>query len=82
MTPSLPYDGHFLREAVVDVHAAVVGISRARWTSVPAAEATPDRARDIMTSRRLDILPITEGASRTEYFTTETWNDHSAIRGI
>jgi hypothetical protein len=34
----------FLREGVVDIDAAVVGISSARWTAISSAEASLDIA--------------------------------------
>jgi hypothetical protein len=39
-------DIHFLRETVVDIDAAVVGVSSARWTAIPETEATAERAAE------------------------------------
>src|SRR5262245_12670741 len=72
-------DSHFLRETVVDIDAAVVGISSNRWTAVSEAEATLERASEIMAEHRFDILPITIGTRVTHYFRTSRWNDFSNI---
>jgi hypothetical protein len=72
-------DLRFLRESVVDIDAAVVGISSTRWTSIPIAEATSDRAVQIMTSNRFDILPIDSSGGVREYFHTRLWNDYASV---
>ena len=35
----------FLRESIVEVDAAVVGISSTRWTAIPVSEANPRECR-------------------------------------
>jgi hypothetical protein len=72
-------DTRFLRESVVDIDAAVVGISSARWTSIPLAEATSDRAAQIMSANRFDTLPIESPGGVKEYFQTQVWNDYSSV---
>ncbi len=72
-------DTHFLRESVVDINAAVVGISSTRWTSIPLAAATPDQAVQMMSANRFDTLPIESPTGVREYFQTQTWNDYSSI---
>jgi len=67
-------DARFLRESIVDIDAAVVGISGARWTSIPLAEATSDRVVQIMRTNRFDILPIESPGGVEEYFRTKEWN--------
>jgi hypothetical protein len=70
---------HFLREAVVDIDAAVVGISSTRWTHIPAAEADPTEAVRIMSDHRFDILPIAAPGGVKEYFHTKVWDDYSTV---
>lgn len=68
----------FRTQNVVDVDAAVVGISRLRWVSVE--DGTPeDTARELMESRRFDVLPISLNDNYRAYFTTESWGDYSSI---
>lgn len=72
-------DTRFLRESVVDIDAAVVGMSSTRWTSIRLAEATSDRAAQIMREKRFDTLPIGSPAGVKEYFQTQMWNNYSSI---
>ncbi len=72
-------DTQFLRESVVDVNAAVVGISRSRWISVSTAEATAERAAQIMQANRFDILPIEDPSGVKECFHTLKWNDYCSV---
>lgn len=72
-------DIHFLRETVVDIDAAVVGVSSSRWTAIQETEAAPERAAEIMDSNRFDTLPIESDTGIKEYFQTSTWNDYSSI---
>jgi len=69
----------FLREGVVEIDAAVVGISSARWTSVPTEDASVDHAAHIMREHRFDILPITDAGGVREYFHTRGWDDYSSV---
>ena len=72
-------DIHFLRETVVDIDAAVVGVSTMRWTFIPETEATTERATEIMKANRFDTLPIESEKGIKEYFQTDIWNDYSSI---
>ncbi len=72
-------DLYFLRETVVDIDAAVIGISRSRWVAVPHDDASQERASTIMRQERFDVLPITNGPSTKEYFHTTRWADYSVI---
>ena len=72
-------DPRFLREIVVDVDAATVGISSARWMHLRSAEASAESARTIMARERFDVLPITEESKVKEYFCTSRWNDFTAV---
>ena len=72
-------DALFLREGVVDIDAAVVGVSRVRWTCIQAAEVDVDRAVQKMKDNRFDILPIEDGDAIKEYFQTKQWNNYSAV---
>jgi hypothetical protein len=72
-------DTRFLRESVVDVNAAVVGISRSRWISVSGTKATAEQAAQIMQANRFDILPVEDPSGVSEYFHTRKWNDYLAV---
>jgi hypothetical protein len=72
-------DIHFLRETVVDIDAAVVGVSSVRWIAIQQTEATTERAAEIMKANRFDTLPIQSEKGVKEYFQTDTWNDYSSI---
>jgi hypothetical protein len=72
-------DSRFLRETVVDVDAAVVGISSVRWTAILETDAKPDNAIPMMKTNRFDILPIVAAAGVKEYFCTDRWNDYSSV---
>ncbi len=79
MTISPYEDAHFLREGVVDVNAAVVGISQARWAYLNESDATQAQAEAIMREKRFDVLPISNGSDVKKYFSTQKWNDYSNI---
>jgi hypothetical protein len=70
---------HFLREGVVDINAAVVGISKARWSFIEESEASEEQAKAIMCQYRFDILPIVNGTAVKKYFCTHKWSDYSVI---
>jgi hypothetical protein len=72
-------DLHFLRDTIVDISAAVVGISKNRWISIDEAEATATRATEIMRDGLFDVLPITTGSTVKDYYQTNTWNDFSSV---
>lgn len=78
MVDGMPEDMRFLREGVVDVDAAMVGISKDRWVCIKA-EATDARPAEIMRANRFDIVPIISGGGVREYYKTDTWNEYSAI---
>jgi len=69
----------FLRESVVDIDAAVVGINSTQWTSIPLTDAMTDHAARIMSTNRFDILPIESPGGVREYFQTLVWNDYSSV---
>lgn len=73
MTISPYEDAHFLREGVVDINAAVVGISKARWVCITESEVTEEQATAIMRRQRFDILPIVNGPEVKKYFRTHKW---------
>lgn len=76
----LPYEeAHFLREGVVDINAAVVGISKASWTFIAETDATKEQAAAIMCQQRFDVLPIVNGAKVKKYFRTNKWSNYSTI---
>src|SRR5690348_15531626 len=76
----LAYDSaRFVRETVVDIDAAVVGISSARWTSIPIAEASAEYAARVMSANRFDILPIEDADGVKEYFHTKVRDDYSSV---
>jgi hypothetical protein len=70
---------HFLRETVVDINAAVIGISSKRWTDISEAGATDEQAIAIMRDKRFDVLPIKGVYGVREYFQTTKWNDFSSV---
>lgn len=72
-------DSRFLRETIVDVDAAVVGISSLRWTAIPESEANHGSAMAIMKANRFDILPIVAPTGVKESFCADRWNDYSSI---
>ena len=77
MTPDAP----FRREHVVDVDAAVVGISRERWFSVTPSEAQDlEAVRSMMADDRFDVVPVAEpGEPVTEYVVTVAWGDFTEV---
>jgi hypothetical protein len=72
-------DAHFLREGVVDINAAVVGVSKTRWTAIEESDATKENAIAIMKQHRFDVLPVVEGEEVKRYFYTDKWNNFSSI---
>ncbi|MGH9424114.1 MAG: hypothetical protein ACRD3J_29340 [Thermoanaerobaculia bacterium] len=73
-------DPRFLRETVVNVDAAVVGIGSGRWVYIATQEASDETARTIMQKHHFDILPIVDGANVKQFFRTLRWNDYSVIQ--
>jgi hypothetical protein len=51
-------DIYFQRERVVDIDAAVVGVSKSKWEYLDENEADENKAIDLMKKYRFDILPI------------------------
>lgn len=73
-------DHFFLKNNVVDVDAAVVGVSKTRWVAVSEQEASSEKAQAIMTQCRFDVLPITASNEIVrEYFHTRNWSDYNSI---
>jgi hypothetical protein len=69
------------REFVVDIDAATVGISSRRWKFIASADATAERAAEIMREFRFDTLPIVGvRGSAEEYFHTVKWNHYSDVK--
>ncbi|MHC4460414.1 MAG: hypothetical protein ACYS6W_04395 [Planctomycetota bacterium] len=75
----MSYDTHFLIENVVDVTAAVIGISKQRWYALKEGEENVVKAREVMEKQRFDILPIVSDSGVKEYFQADSWNDFSSI---
>lgn len=75
MRPDLSFE----REHVVDVDAAVVGISRHRWAALTSEDAADlDRARSIMDANGFDVMPVVDASGDVQsYVATETWGDYS-----
>lgn len=73
MRPDLAFE----REHVVDVDAAVVGISRSRWAALtPDDAADLDRARAVMHENGFDVMPVEDADGEVRsYVTTATWGD-------
>ena len=72
-------DARFLRENVVDIDAAVVGIHRTRWTDIDSSSATKERASEMMGEGRFDVLPIVDGTDLRQYYCTDNWGDFSSV---
>jgi hypothetical protein len=68
-----------LREGVVEINAAVIGVSSTRWTYLDEIEATEAKAAGIMRDHRYDILPVVSGQKVRKYFRTLRWNDYSSV---
>ncbi|NEQ32664.1 MAG: hypothetical protein F6K04_16945, partial [Leptolyngbya sp. SIO4C5] len=73
-------DHFFLKNNVVDVDAAVVGVSKTQWVAVPEQEASSEKAQAIMAQRRFDVLPIiSNNGIVKKYFHTRKWSDYNSI---
>jgi len=68
----------FCRENVIHLDAAMIGISRNNWQSIPEKRASPKAAIEIMQKQRFDVLPMVSGERVTGYFQTSRWNDYSS----
>jgi hypothetical protein len=79
MNPLFFDDTRFYRETVVDIDAAIVGVSRTRWEALETAQATPERSADLMRRNHFDVLPIVDGWAVHEYFCTAVWGDYSQV---
>lgn len=68
----------FRRQGVVDVDAAVVGISRSRWVAV--TEETPEaEARALMRQSGFDVLPIDGDGRVKAFFATRDWGNYTEV---
>jgi hypothetical protein len=73
-------DQFFLNSDIVSVNAATVGIGANRWESIPARDASPEKARMKMERHRFDVLPIEPESGPIEsYYETETWGDFDSV---
>lgn len=73
-------DYFFLKNNVVDIDAAVVGVSKKRWKTITEEKANVEEAQKLMSQNRFDVLPITTSDEIVkEYFHTKTWNDYQSI---
>jgi hypothetical protein len=71
---------YFMREDVVDISAAVVGISMNRWTALRRDEASDARALTRMKAGHFDVVPVIEAdGAILEYYRTKRWNDFSSV---
>jgi hypothetical protein len=75
----LIHEVHFQRDGVIDINAAVVGISRSRWTTATPSDASTEHAQKIMRANGFDVLPIDDGRRVREYFNTQEWGDYTSI---
>lgn len=71
-------DARYRRHNVVDVDAAVVGISRRRWTSLPPSLDEADEARRVMAEHRFDVLPV-DGPEVSAFYVTKDWGDYGVV---
>ncbi len=86
--PSLPHywgvnemsdEADFRIENVVNVTAAVIGVSKERWKALKQGEDNVAKAQEVMIRKRFDILPVVSDSGIKEYFQTDNWNDYSSI---
>lgn len=75
----IPEDIYFQRESVLDINAAVVGVSRSKWKYLGEDEADENKAIVLMKENRFDILPIMKEASIREYYQTNSWNNYTSV---
>ena len=75
----IPEDIYFQRESVVDINAAVVGVSSSKWKYLGEDEADENKAIALMKENRFDILPIMKEASIREYYQTNSWNNYNSV---
>lgn len=74
------YENHnFLRETVVEINAAVVGISQHRWIGI-GENATESEAKELMQTHNFDILPINSESGVRNYFHTIERNNYDKIK--
>ena len=72
-------DLSYRRQQVIDVDAAVVGVSRLRWTSVEP-ETEEEEVRHLMKDRSFDVVPVEDRENEVRrYYQTITWGDYSNI---
>jgi hypothetical protein len=75
----LIHEFHFQREGIIDINAAIVGISRSRWTDATPSEASIGHAQKVMRANGFDVLPIDDGQRVREYFNTQEWGVYTSI---
>jgi hypothetical protein len=75
----LIHEFHFQREGIIDINAAVIGISRSRWTAATPSDASIEHAQKIMRANGFDVLPIDDGRRVREYFNTQEWGVYTSI---
>ena len=74
-------DYFYNREDIVNIDAAVVGISKSNWKYLPIEKADKNTARHIMKKHRYDVLPIeNEDGDVSRYFLTQSWNSFENIK--
>lgn len=74
-------DHSFDREHIVDVDAAVVGVSRKKWEAFTPDEASDEGSvRAVMARKRFDLMPVveTDGEVRS-YLKTAAWGDYASL---
>ena len=75
----IPEDIYFQRESVLDINAAVVGVSKSKWKYIDEDGADENKAIVLMKENRFDILPIMQEASIREYYQTNNWNNYTSV---
>ncbi len=72
-------DARYQRHVVVEVDAAVVGVSRRRWEGIDREDA--EEALRRMAAERFDVLPLDRsGEPVREAYRTEVWGTYGAVR--
>jgi len=73
-------DKHFVHIPIIEIHAAQIGMSKARWKAVKEDQSEA-AAIQIMTEHEFDVLPIENfDGSITHYFQTLTPKDYTQIQ--
>lgn len=72
---------HFQYEPSVEATVSQIGISRWNWVSTKSSDQA--KAKEIMSQKRFDVLPIeNNNGSFTSYYCTQKWNDYKHLNKL